>query len=231
MHQSAALATSPVTEVRFVGCPTDGQTGPRRAPRRGWAPVYPAANYRGGLAYYATREIGVLAPAGWHCFGLQGSNGVTLIATPDRRRAADFIGFDARIAGPAVEISRRHGGTSGRFAVAAAIARYFPAFRWFVDATEESWDAAGPFAMSPWPGDRIDRRSEREVRFETPPGSRGEGTGGLLAPDGGAVAGAVLLIGEGEPDVVTVRIRAPGLSEELTRLILEQTANDALHRR
>jgi hypothetical protein len=85
--------------------------------------------------------------------------------------------------------------------------------------------------MSPWPGDRIDRRSEREVRFETPPGSRGEGTGGLLAPDGGAVAGAVLLIGEGEPDVVTVRIRAPGLSEELTRLILEQTANDALHRR
>ncbi len=221
----------PLTWVPFVGCPSDGQTGPRRAPRRGPRLSYLATEYRGGLSFYGTEGLGVLAPSGWHCVAIEGSNGTRVIVTPERRRPADFLGTDRRIAGPAVEISHDYGGTSGRVSVASAIARYFPDHRAFAESVREAGFIDTPLPEGPRPADRIDRRGPGLVLFETPAGSVGEGTSGLLAPEGGAVTGAlVLLVGE-EPDLVTIRVRTPGLSDELRQFLLLESLGQALRGR
>ena len=225
---AALHARTPAIWVPFVGCPSDGQTGPGAAPRSGPRFVYPATQYQGGLAFYGTEGLGVMAPIGWHCVALSGSNGMRVIVTPQRFRPADFLGTDRRIEGPAVEISHNYGGTSGRFAVAAAIGRYFPDHRAFAEEVHRAFEAEAPVPAGQWPADRIDRRGPGLVLFETPAGSHGEGTRGLFAPQGGAVTGALaLLVGE-EPDLVVIRVRAPSLSRQQVEFLIAESLGEAL---
>ena len=92
--------------VPFVGCMSDGQVGPQAAPVIENTPVLPT-NMAQRLAYYAASGApGVLAPRGWHCFGLYGSNGSRLIVVPRPLASNDFFGKQQfRAAGPVVELA------------------------------------------------------------------------------------------------------------------------------
>ncbi len=71
--------------IPFVGCGSDGQLGPVKAPQGQRKLVAISADLAQQLAYYKSEYgIGVVAPRGWHCFGTYGSNGSTLYVTPDR---------------------------------------------------------------------------------------------------------------------------------------------------
>jgi hypothetical protein len=79
----AVSGSHPTVFVPFVGCRSDGQTGPLDAPKRRSKSVLIAAKDAQNLAYYQSAQgIGVLAPRGWQCFGLYGSGGDTLYVTP-----------------------------------------------------------------------------------------------------------------------------------------------------
>src|SRR5271154_1292847 len=75
--------STPASRVPFVGCKSDGQTGPVEA-SEGESKVVPGdAKAAQQLAYYASqKEFGVLAPRGWYCFGTYGANGNTLYVSP-----------------------------------------------------------------------------------------------------------------------------------------------------
>jgi hypothetical protein len=196
--------------VPFVGCASDGQMGPLRAPRAGPAPhVAPAL--AGRLAFYRSSALGVLAPRGWHCIGLYGSNGAILIVTPAAYRAEDFFSNRAAPRGPAIQLTQSDGGTSGRFDVAALIARLFPAHIAF--ARRVAAEGIGdPLPTGPYPSDRLDRRSAREVRYLTPGGRRGLGTENRFARGTEPVRGLVLLLGDeadDEPSALKLDVRLP----------------------
>src|ERR1700729_1277487 len=72
----SAPAPSAVVTVPFVGCASDGQMGPQKAPNgKNLAVAIPAA-MANRLAYYkGENSSGVLAPRGWNCFSTYGSNG------------------------------------------------------------------------------------------------------------------------------------------------------------
>lgn len=86
--QAKAAAASPQksgAHVPFVGCRADGQVGPVNAPK-GESRVLPiAAEAAQRLAYYKSEQgFGVLAPRGWYCFGVYGSNGYALYVSPQQ---------------------------------------------------------------------------------------------------------------------------------------------------
>ena len=126
-----AQATS---SIPFVGCASDGQLGPRKAPHGKTKVLTLSPELASQLAYYQAQEgSGVLAPRGWRCFSTYGSNGGSLFVAPQlidgKLMFSDkWKGFS----GPVVQISDSFGGTSGRFEVASIIARVFPAHKAFV---------------------------------------------------------------------------------------------------
>lgn len=108
----------------FVGCPGDGQVGPVALPSGDPVRVDVAPEIGAQLAYYkGANGPGVLAPVGWHCREWYGSNGSFVAVTP----AAPPGAIPANgVAGPGVELVFRYGDASGRFEVAAILARFFP---------------------------------------------------------------------------------------------------------
>jgi hypothetical protein len=168
------------------------------------------------LAFYASRDVGVLAPRGWHCFGIAGSNGSSLVVAP---QAPSFRTLqEASIVGPAVAISYSFGGTSGRSAVAAAIERYFPTRHAFVEQVR----SLGLPMDSPrrYAADQVRRIGNESVEVTTPGRSGGVGTAGSLAPAALPVISRVTLVGTGEPDLLTVSARLPSGSGDLASIIL-----------
>ena len=122
------------TAVPFVGCASDGQTGPQEAPSGTSRSVTTSPEAAHQLAYYTSEEgFGVLAPRGWYCFGTYGSGGVALFVSPQPIDTANLFSADrSGFLGPAIEVSHRFGDTSGRFDVAEVIARVFPDYKAFV---------------------------------------------------------------------------------------------------
>ena len=126
--QKRTRGDAPEIRVPFVGCASDGQTGPMEAPKSLDKVVHVDAGVAQRLAYYETEEApGVLGPRGWYCFGVNGSNGEQLFVSPVPHKPGDLFtdkwnGFD----GPAIDAARMSGSTSGRFSVAQVVARVFP---------------------------------------------------------------------------------------------------------
>jgi hypothetical protein len=86
----ATSAKNAVRLVPFVGCKSDGQVGPVKAPSGRSKMMAIPAEAAQRLAYYKAEEgVGVLAPRGGHCFETYGSNGATLYVSPDPINAAD----------------------------------------------------------------------------------------------------------------------------------------------
>ena len=197
-------------EVPQVPCPKDGQGGtvdPPELPasRRLVLPLGAA----GSLAYYtahAQGRAGVLAPRGWSCHGLYGSNGDVLVVQP---QGATGDPRDASYRGPFVMRSFSDGSTSGRFEVARIAGRLFPQARAFAEQVKAEGIDDDPFPATPWPTDRIERLGDGVVAFETPGGVQGLGRQGKgdYAPE--PVSGAVAygVSADGDPFLVQLKAR------------------------
>ena len=122
-----AIAAPADATIPFVGCKSDGQTGPRDAPT-GASKTFPIdGRVAQQLAFYkAETGQGVLGPRDWHCFGLYGSNGSILIIAPEPLDGAELLARPSAIVGPAIQATESYGDTSGRFAVAHIARACFP---------------------------------------------------------------------------------------------------------
>jgi hypothetical protein len=147
------------SQVPFVGCESDGQVGPLKAPQGKAKRVALPSEIADRLAYYKAEEgFGVLAPRGWYCFSTYGSNGSTLYVAPEPMNGKVLLSSDwGGFAGQAVQVSVSIGDTSGRFAVARVIARVFPDRKEFVqDVIAEGIESAASFPLGPYPTDMVD---------------------------------------------------------------------------
>lgn len=204
----AMAAPAAQASVPFVGCPSDGQAGALAAPTPRPMPRVPAA-VAGRLAWYVSGHGAVLAPRGWHCFQTYGSNGGTLYAAPER---LDFERTRQRglLHGPGISVSYSEGGTSGRYEVAAVIARYFPRYRAYIGQIRRMMGFdIGPMPAGPHPADRFVSRTATEVVLVTPPRRRGEATAGILAPNNDPAHSLVILDPSDDKRVFAVHLRLP----------------------
>ena len=215
--------------VSFVGCESDGQVGPLKAPfgrsRRMAIPAGAAQR----LAYYKAEEgFGVLAPKGWHCFGTYGSSGSNLYVSPDPIHAADLFSTNWKgFRGPVIQVSTVNGGTSGRFGVAATIARVFPAHKAFVKkVVAEGIEPASSFPSGPYAADTLRYRGKNIVEFQTPADAEGLGTQSYLLKNDNPICGVAILFGE-EPSLLQLSMRLPAESSDLAQLIIMQTEQEA----
>jgi hypothetical protein len=208
------------TSVPFVGCPTEGMTGPEPAPQGEPRKVDLPEALAARLAWYQMLDKGgpgVLAPRGWHCAGADGSTATILTVVPD----AAALG--RRAAGPAVVRSITWGGTSGRFPVAQMAARYFPEQKSFIRGViAEGLEPASSFRSGPFPGDRVLRMEPREADVETQPGRKGAGTAVMLDPGKGAIRTRLRLEApRGDLELKAVSVRLPANMGDLTQAILD----------
>ena len=208
----AAIA-APADSVPFVGCASDGQMGPVAPPalqtlQTGMLHVPPSQANR-FLAYYASTNLGVLAPRGWHCAGVYGSNGAALFVTPEKRPPETYLRQGIKLTGPAIQLSFAYGDTSGRFEVAGIAGRIFPAAHDFVQGViNEGLAPRNDFSFTPFPDDRLVRGGPTEVEFETPANRDGLGTYSLLARSDQPIAG-VAILEPGEMNLVLLNVRLP----------------------
>jgi hypothetical protein len=220
---AAGIGDAAAERVPFVGCASDGQTGPNEPPRG--API----DIQGGegLAYYADGFIGVLAPRGWSCFGTYGSSGSTLFVAPTQLNSK--IVMDSHwqgIPGDGIQASQSLGDTSGRFSAAAIAARVFPSKRDYVQRViDEGLLPASNFPFGPYPGDRLMYKSDLIVEYETPAHSTGLGTLTRLRPNDNAIRG-VALFGDEESGVFQLAARLPRTAQRLLPIILQKFEKD-----
>ena len=104
-HDLVSVAHSDTAAiVPFVGCASDGQLGPLPASTRGREPPTAPLLQAPELAFYASADLGVLAPRDWHCVGLYGSNGAILIVTLEPHSADDLLKSNSGLTGPAIQL-------------------------------------------------------------------------------------------------------------------------------
>jgi hypothetical protein len=214
--------------IPFVGCESNGQQGPQNAPH-GKNLVLPiSTEMTRQLAYYeAENGIGVLAPRGWRCFGAYGSGGTSLFVSPEQ--IPDLFSITGSgFPGPAIEIATIYGDTSGRFMVARAIARVFPARKAYVESVIRGGEEpASEFPFGPYPKDKLTYRSNAMVEYQTPANSDGLGTDySQLKKNGDPISGVAILVGR-EPNLVVTSIRLPSELTALTPAIIQQAERDA----
>lgn len=223
---SGAPANSPVP---FVGCKSDGQTGPVDAPDGPGPSVDASGAEAHQLAYYKAEDgFGVLGPRGWYCFGTYGSNGSSLYVSPTHISGAEMFSDNWKgFTGPAIQISTMNGGTSGRFQVAKVIARVFKAHMDFVDRViAEGIEPASNFSRGPFPGDKLVYRSKEVVEFVTGANTDGLGTQSRLLKNGDPISGVAILLGE-EPNLVQLSVRLPANLQNLASAIVKQVEQEA----
>jgi hypothetical protein len=229
-QEQAASPQRSTVNVSFVGCRSDGQTGPVEAPKRLKTFVRMVPKVAREFAYYQSAQgVGVFAPRGWFCFGTYGSGGDALFVSPEAVNAAKVFSPDHGFAGPAIEISHRFGDTSGRFDVAEIVARVFPAFKSFVERVANGSQSASPFTFGPYPEDKLTYKSEAVVEYETPPQAEGLGTHSLLRKNASPIDGVAILIGK-TPDLLLLSVRLPPDLTALTVEIVRQAERDAERR-
>ena len=205
---SALAQTAPVPSV---GCPSDGQTGPEPAPEIFKAPVLPSkAATR--LAWYASADLAVLAPRGWKCLGLYGSNGSILLVVPSRADESR-LGVDERVNSQGIELSISYGDTSGRFEAAKIAAYLFPNRRAFIDkVANEGIVPSRALRKTSFPDDRVHHLDQDHASFETPAKKDGLGTMSRLVKSGAPILGAASIDGDNDVTFLVVRLD-PALSE------------------
>jgi hypothetical protein len=202
-----------VTSVPTVGCRGGGQLGDQPPPRLpASVEVRLPAGQADRLAFYKAESTqGVLAPRGWKCFGIYGSDGDRLIVAPPEDGARLFGPDAGKTSGPAISITTSYGSTSGRFEVARVAARVFPVLRPFVEGVKaEGIEDPHAFVDGPWPGDALHRLSDRAVGFSTPVGANGLGAADYFAPGGMPILGVAFVTGGADEPTLTVLRARPG---------------------
>jgi hypothetical protein len=215
--------------IPFVGCASDGQTGPLAAPTgKSEAMAIPAAAAQRLAFYKAEYSAGVLAPRGWHCFSIYGSDGANLFVSPDAIDSKAMFSPDWKgFAGQVIEISVSSGGTSGRFQVAKVIARVFPAYKQFAqNVIAEGIEPASDFPPGPYPSDKLTYRGKSVVEFETPANTAGLGTDSRLLPNASPIDGVAMITGT-DTDLVQLSARISGRDRDLIAVIVKQVESGA----
>jgi hypothetical protein len=226
---AAAAPQGLAVQVPFVGCESDGQGGSVDAPAGSAQTVMMAPDVAKQLAYYrAENGAGGFGPAGWHCFGTYGSSGTTLYISPQPIADSDvFSGSWKGLAGPAIQISVSDGGTSGRFDVAAVIARVFPAHAAFTqNVIAEGIEPASSFPKGPYPADKLTYVSDEMVEFQTPANSDGLGTHSQLLKGDLPIQGVAILFGA-DTSLLQVSMELPANMSALTGPIVKETEREA----
>jgi len=226
---AAKPAPSLAVTVPFVGCASDGQAGPQAAPTgQSLAVAIPAATAQ-RLAYYkAEYGPGILAPRGWHCFAVYGSNGSSLFVSPDAIDSTTAMSMDWKgFAGNAVQISDMSGGTSGRFEVAKVVARVFPAYKTFAqNVIAEGIEPASDFPFGPYPSDKLTYRGKSIVEFETAANADGLGTNSRLQKNASPISGVAIIAGP-DTDLVQLSARVPASDGDLIPAMVAQAEKEA----
>ncbi len=227
--QAQPATSATVSQVPFVGCASDGQVGPLAAPK-GQSPrvSIPAAVTQQFAYYKAQYGPGVLAPRGWHCFAIYGSNGTILFINPNPIDSKAFFSQDWKgFAGQAIQISIAEGGTSGRFEVAKVIARVFPAYKQFAqNVIAEGLEPASDFPSGPYASDKLTYRGKNIVEFETPANTAGMGTDSRLLPNASPIDGVAIITGT-DTDLIQLSARVSVKDRDLIPLIVQQVESDA----
>jgi hypothetical protein len=222
-QSSAQLPSS----IPFVGCPSDGQLGPQPAPTsRSFHRNLPP-DVASRLAYYEGPDgIATLAPRGWHCFALIGSDGDFLYVAPESIDAAKL--YDRKhwhgFTGPAIQLSEVLGDTSGRMEVAPIVARVFPKYRSYVGSIiAEGFEAAKDFPYGPYPKDQVNYENDHTVVFTTPPNTAGLGTASRLLKSKLPISGIVLFdpSKDGDHEMNQLSVRLPSQMQDLTPTIID----------
>ncbi len=229
---AGTLAAPPgeTVTVPFVGCPSDGQVGPREVPRREPKAVKVAAGVAREIAYYeggAARRAGVFAPRGWHCFQQYGSSGEVLLVASGPIVPGE--GLEWSTTGPAVEREYKDGGTSGRFTVARYASRLFPrlAADFIARIKRENVVPASEIESPPFP-DQVRYPARGVAEFTTPAHADGFGTQIRLRPSGETIRGVAVLLDEGYRGINVVRLRLGAGREELETVLLRLNRESAM---
>ncbi len=207
------------TNVPFVGCPADGQTGPRPAPIGGLKQINIDPAIAPRLAWYASPDVAVLAPRGWYCFEAYGSSGNFLVIAPTPLR---FDTANPSKLALAVVVGVDSGGTSGRFAVAQVIARVFPDRAAFVRSViAEGIEPPSDFPSGPYPSDQMTTLGADALAYHTPAETGGLGTlAGGFNPSDQVIDGVVFLSGA-DTDLAFLAVRLPADLQELGPAIIQ----------
>jgi hypothetical protein len=180
------------------------------------------------LAWYVSAHAAVLAPRGWHCFDVYGSDGHWLFVAP-QRLTADQLDVDRRgFRGAVVMFGYSYGGTSGRWTVAERIGRYFPRHRGFIRDLRERDPVPHDYPTAPYSGDRILSRTATRIRILTPAGVRGQGSD-FLARSTLPTESLIMLDPDNEMSAATISVRLPraqvGLSPAIFAGVRRATAS------
>jgi hypothetical protein len=224
-----AASAQPSVSVPFVGCRSDGQQGPQDAPRGSAKRLDTEAAPAQALAYYKMQGgPGVLGPRGWFCFGTYGSSGSRIYVSqqqiPDKLLfSTTWKGFN----GPIIKLSDTFGGTSGRFGVAATIARVFPLYKSFVTKVQdEGFDPSTTrFPSGTYPSDLLHYLSNHVVEYTTPPNTEGLGTDSNLLKGVLPIVGVEILTGS-DTDLISLCARLPAKSADLAQAITHQVERE-----
>jgi len=218
-HKSAPAVLS---EIPFVGCPSDGQLGPQPAPEGKPLHLPIPTELAAQIAYYEMNEdFGVLAPRGWHCFGIVGSYGIQLVVAPQPLSWELLWGEHAEpLRGPAVHLAGIDGDTSGRFEVGRAVLRLFPIYHAYVRRIihEHIDESLATARRKPFPADKLTYRGTHRVYYVTPPHQKGEGTQSRLAADDESIEG-VIEVGGQDMDMTYLAARLPKTQRALVSYI------------
>jgi hypothetical protein len=215
----ATLVSGPVfaqtISVPVVGCVSEGQSGPIPAPAESVAPRIPVGVVT-RLAWYASRDLGVLGPRGWKCLGLHGSNGVTLFVVPDDPRQ---LASGHSIRGQGIQLSKAFGDTSGRFEAAMIASRLFPNRQAFIDSVaNEGIVPKEALASAAFPDNRVHRLGPDQVSFETPANQEGLGTMSRMLKMNDPIQGMATMNANNDATLLVVRLHRN--LRELTATIL-----------
>jgi hypothetical protein len=222
-------AQGATAQVSFVGCASDGQAGPLKAPVGKGKAIAISAGVAQRLAYYkAEYGAGALAPRGWHCFSTYGSDGANLFVSPDPiDPKAPFSENWKGFSGQAVQVSVLSGGTSGRFEVAKIIARVFPEYKAFAESViREGIEPESDFPFGPYPNDKLTYRSKSIVEFETPANTEGLGTDSKLQANASEIDGVAILSGA-DTDLTLLSARLSENDRDLIPTIVGQVEKDS----
>ncbi len=230
---SAALSTK-VVSVPFVGYPSFGQIQVLEAPKGTSESV--RVNRKDGQAlavYKSADRISVLAPRGWYCQGVSGSDGAALFVGP-RPIVNSSSGWDG-LGGAAMEVDDISGENSGRYQIAEVIAGVFPAYRWFARGV---WDLDLPLLSGPYPKDALTWRSNTVVEYRTPAQTEGLGNfqSQLGKNDLPITGAAILLMGSPHPvgdipHLMLLSVRFPPDLAPLAPAIVRYVEREAVTRK
>jgi hypothetical protein len=226
--QVSLFAQGRAVAVPFVGCKSDGQTGPLEPPKGKSQTVGVSQQAARRLAYYVTNQgLGVLAPRGWYCFGRYGSSGDDLFVSAQRIDTANILALEPReFAGPAIWISRTSGQGSGRTQLAEVIAAAFPKYKSYVTGViEEFGQEPSSFPLGPYSKDTMTYKGETVVEYRTPGQTDGLGTH-LWRENPGPVDGVVIL-DEQSFDLLFLSVRLPSDLSDLAPAIMSQVEREA----